>query len=687
MLRNVLIPIYLFIAIFAIVSCQPESDSVDAEPYADIDRDILAQILMLEDQRNPDMETFGPLLTDDNPSVRARACLALGRIGNLAAADPFREDVEEILASDEDPGVRAMAAFALGEAEEHDSVAALTEAISDDDSEVRAYASEALGKVGETDDAETLVPLITDDPAIEVREVTLLSSWRLNSERTAEAAFNLLKEGSMQLKKSAAFHLSRNTASSSMPWDAEVFRRMTADSDPEMRKYAARLIVHMDDPEVSGPVIRNLLADDEIPVKVNAWRTASRVGFPVAAKTMMDTLNMKNAHMQLTVLQSVGPVLQNISANSAELFESYQPVIERITEFVDTPDGAIAAAAVQALSFDFEGNPLPSMLSELLADERIPVRTYALAFAAASGYSDFDGVLASALQDSSSQVRMAAVNILRNRNDEKTQARFIDLLNDDDPVIVSVAASRFQQGPVRDALDPLINAYERFKEDSNIEAVQGILQALAAYPSFEKARNALKDALENSPSRVVREHAAASLVSQMGPEVFEHVGPAEATKELDFYRNAVDTVRKYPGLKVTTTRGSFSYRFKTEQATLTANNVISLARKNYFDGITIHRVIPDFVAQMGCPRGDGWGGPGYDIRCEINTLRYERGAVGMALSGKDTGGSQWFITLSPQHHLDGGYTIFATMTEGMEVADSLLPGDKIISVELVEETE
>jgi cyclophilin family peptidyl-prolyl cis-trans isomerase len=91
-------------------------------------------------------------------------------------------------------------------------------------------------------------------------------------------------------------------------------------------------------------------------------------------------------------------------------------------------------------------------------------------------------------------------------------------------------------------------------------------------------------------------------------------------------------------------------------------------------------VVPDFVVQGGDPRGDGSGGPGYAIRDEINRLRYDRGALGMALSGPDTGGSQFFITLSPQPHLDGGYTVFGHVIAGDEVLDQIRLGDRIEKV-------
>jgi cyclophilin family peptidyl-prolyl cis-trans isomerase len=135
---------------------------------------------------------------------------------------------------------------------------------------------------------------------------------------------------------------------------------------------------------------------------------------------------------------------------------------------------------------------------------------------------------------------------------------------------------------------------------------------------------------------------------------------------------------------LTTSKGTFTIDLAPEDAPLTVDNFIKLARGRYFNGVDVHRVVPNFVMQDGDPRGDGNGGPGWSIRCEINTLSYDRGAVGMALSGKDTGGSQWFVTHSPQPHLDGGYTVFGRVNEkDMKVVDNIVRGDKIISVKIV----
>ena len=107
---------------------------------------------------------------------------------------------------------------------------------------------------------------------------------------------------------------------------------------------------------------------------------------------------------------------------------------------------------------------------------------------------------------------------------------------------------------------------------------------------------------------------------------------------------------------------------------------MQLARRGFYDGLAFHRVVPDFVVQGGDPRGDGYGGPGYSLRCEINAHRFQRGAVGVALAGKDTGGSQLFITHSSQPQLDGRYTVVGQLASGLEVLDALQAGDRMLKV-------
>jgi cyclophilin family peptidyl-prolyl cis-trans isomerase len=132
---------------------------------------------------------------------------------------------------------------------------------------------------------------------------------------------------------------------------------------------------------------------------------------------------------------------------------------------------------------------------------------------------------------------------------------------------------------------------------------------------------------------------------------------------------------------INTVRGPIRIELFGSDAPLTVWNFLTLARSGFYRNTRFHRVVPNFVAQDGDPRGDGNGGPGYAIRDEMNPRRYERGAVGMALSGPDTGGSQYFITHSAQPHLDGHYTVFGRVARGYDVLDKIVQGDLIMRVD------
>jgi cyclophilin family peptidyl-prolyl cis-trans isomerase len=132
-----------------------------------------------------------------------------------------------------------------------------------------------------------------------------------------------------------------------------------------------------------------------------------------------------------------------------------------------------------------------------------------------------------------------------------------------------------------------------------------------------------------------------------------------------------------PHVYIDTAKGTIQIELAVIDAPVTVQNFIELATKGFFNALTWHRVVGNFVIQDGDPRGDSEGSPGYTIRDELNEMPYLRGTVGMALDWQDTGGSQFFITHSPQPHLDARYTAFGHVVAGMEVVDQLQQGDAI----------
>jgi len=133
---------------------------------------------------------------------------------------------------------------------------------------------------------------------------------------------------------------------------------------------------------------------------------------------------------------------------------------------------------------------------------------------------------------------------------------------------------------------------------------------------------------------------------------------------------------------ISTEKGNFTVELYSQQAPGTVENFVKLANAKFYDGLTFHRCIPNFVIQGGCPDGTGRGGPGYNIKCETvgNPHKHVRGALSMAHAGKDTGGSQFFVVRQPQPHLDGKHTVFGQVTDNVDLVDTIAEGDKIISI-------
>jgi cyclophilin family peptidyl-prolyl cis-trans isomerase len=157
----------------------------------------------------------------------------------------------------------------------------------------------------------------------------------------------------------------------------------------------------------------------------------------------------------------------------------------------------------------------------------------------------------------------------------------------------------------------------------------------------------------------------------------------------------IDASKQYFATVKMANGGEFVIQLYADKAPITVNSFVFLAREGYFDGITFHRVLKDFMAQGGDPTGTGGGGPGYEFVNEDSDLKFDKaGVVAMANAGRDTNGSQFFITFGPQEYLNGGYTIFGQVTSGMEVVQNIrlrnpeenpsYPGDAIESITITE---
>jgi cyclophilin family peptidyl-prolyl cis-trans isomerase len=285
-----------------------------------------------------------------------------------------------------------------------------------------------------------------------------------------------------------------------------------------------------------------------------------------------------------------------------------------------------------------------SLLGELANEADPRVQAPALQALAKVGASDIDARIAAALEAPDFNLRATAA---------------------------SLTATRKTAG----AAERLASAYTRGLSDANSSARAAAIDALAKLGK-DAAAPTLQAALGDSDWAV--RMRAADLLHKLGDADAQPKRPAPLRFAADYYESPALLRPPYsPHAFIETKYGTIEIELNVVEAPLATQSFVALARKGYFNGMRIHRVVPNFVVQAGDDRGDGAGGPGYSLRDELSPLPYVRGTVGMALDGKDSGGSQFFVTVSPQPHLNGDYAVFGQVVRGMEFVDQLTMWDVI----------
>jgi len=265
-------------------------------------------------------------------------------------------------------------------------------------------------------------------------------------------------------------------------------------------------------------------------------------------------------------------------------------------------------------------------------------------------------------------------------------ALYIEKLANPDPAVRAAALRGLQRRANPADFEVLLHAYARAQRDTQRTAIMAAVDALGALVRQNvPVQRSFFLRFPKPTDPLLRQR----IIDRIGASDWGPVRPID-TQQMPEYYHAVahrfwhpDSAQIRPRVRIRTAAGDIVLELIPQEAPLTVINFLKLAERGYFNGGRWHRVVPNFVLQDGDPRGDGSGGPGTVIRDEINRRRYLRGALGMALSGPDTGGSQFFITHAPQPHLDGGYTIFGQVSEGMDIADRVVQDDPIISIEVI----
>ena len=661
----------------------------------------IGTLLRLEDQRRLVDDAGASLLdlvTDADAHVRRRAALAIGRVGRVGSDTGSDAGTAALVTAlgDADESVRAEAAFALGLLRSTSAVGALTSALADSQPNVRARAADALALILEPASATAadaaapagkptaassaaaaiaasanncpavLAPIAADDQSwpisadVDACRAAILATARLRS-FDALSRIVLSVEGKPVSSwwpvayalqrvrdKRAADALTQLINADGVSTTAFVFRglgdygdrravgaaratavRKTAES--RLRVAAIDMLARLKDTD-SVPLLQQLVADKvtEPNVLITATSALGQIGDPKAFDVLADRFNHPWAPMRAATMAAAAKL-------DPEAF------LLLVSGLAPDKDWTVRAALATTLG-SLDRDRVTSLVSELSKDADARVQAPALDALARLNPPDLDARLAAALDAADFNVRATAATLVGQRKTAGGAAL-------------------------------LAAAYTRGQTDANEGARGAAVDAIARFGK-DAASDTLHAALKDSDWSIRLK--AAALLRTLGEGDAQPARPAPQRLPAEYFESAALLRPQYsPHAFVETKYGTIEIELNVVDAPLATESFVALARKGYFNGIRIHRVVPNFVVQAGDDRGDGAGAPGYTLRDELSPLPYLRGTMGMALGGPDTGGSQFFITVSPQPHLEGKYAVFGKVVRGMEIVDQLTLYDVI----------
>ncbi len=637
-----------------------------APRFASFD-DAEAALVTIEDRRAFDQGVLASAASSQDPAIRARAALAAGRIGLDRG-----ESILVPLLADRSPDVRASAAFACQIVGDPRLTSDLLPLLSDADARVASAAAGAVGALGRGDGEDALVAAADRAASPEPRASILLSLWRFGDPASAAAAGKYASDPDVKVRAAAVYVLSRKPIETSQA----ALTAAVSDGDPYVASLAARGL--------------GLLAKKDSIAALGAALDSGKPALQTNALAALETILEKNPgavvaqDRKARILAMAGDANPNLAIPALVLLRQFEStdrevrqrlwsialtgqgrrrqiaivsVVAALREHAKaaldaaakSPDPALRAVAAETLAYLPAAQAAPYR-SALAADREVVVRLAVIASLKTSAAVRENRTLVnSALTDPDAGVRAAAVEAVSLLDEPSV----LPLLSD------ALSRSRADSSP--DAAIAVIAACERLRSDPG------------ARPIVESAYHQGKTLVARLARRSLMQSFRVDRASLPPPEYKTGRSPAD-------YEALLAEAHQPLQARVQTQRGEFVIRLAGREAPLTVANFLKLARSKFFDGVAIHRVVPNFVLQDGDPTGTGNGGPGYEIRDELNPLSFDTGTVGMALSGPDTGGSQWFVTHSPQPHLNALYTVFGRVVAGQDVVDRIEQGDRITSV-------
>jgi len=637
------------------------------------------------------------MLLATDPALRARAAFALGSVQEPSTFTILASRLQ----SEQDVAVRRDIAFAIGQLNNESSVPILVDALAQEtERDVRYRILEALGKVGSASASEALLSadVLTDEEPLRVFALAVSGAvFNVDHADSRDLLFSKLDDSNPDIRVAAAYYFGRVTDTSL--WSSRVSRlREVLDLFAEDDPAALYLIVALgrlgDDSDV-GRLIRWAGVVQDWRVRAEAIAGLSgRESQPEVLGVLLNSLDDPSEHVAVRAASSIAS-------------RNHPPeIITRIKSWIgsDLGRGSVTEPLLQLLGRQNEGPFVFNWLDALNSDDSAGWKVGVAALSQVRGTEALQR-LSEAAQSSYPEVNTAAVEALARRwsgDRQNAELRrvyyeiFAGAVQSDDASVYRTGLEMLTDPLFGEfgSAEVLADVYREFAAESEIREAIEIL-GLIAITGDPDAHLILREALGH-PSGLIRRTAAIELERLTGEVSTVDIGsddglelpPEVLPATLDYDPTRIDWrylggLGEAPELVTETTQGRIRIRMFTEHAPHTVQTIARLSEEGRYDGVAFHRVIPNFVVQGGDVEGLlGMGSPGFEITTELNGIPFQRGSVGMARLGKDTEGSQFFIAHTMLPHLDGGYTAFGWVVEGMDIVDRITQDDLILSAKV-----
>jgi cyclophilin family peptidyl-prolyl cis-trans isomerase len=650
-------------------------------------------ILRIQDRRSVHDGKLVSLLSDGDALVRRRAYLAYGSIQDSTALSLLVRGL-----TDSDIQVQEAAAFAIGQTGAGLSLSRRAELEHDllwnrvPTTQVPDQLIEEIGRFGTAEGLQDLVIRVGNvyPRRFEGGMTMAIARFAIRG-ITDPGAVRYLIAGlktTDPVAWQAVYALQRIGDHAETRAELEHLVLLRQNQDPLVRMNLATLLGKVRETRVAKePLIRLASTDSDWRVRVAALR--SLAGYPVASDPeVLDVYRRAfsdgNVHVALTAIAA----LRSSDISSADTSGNAREVLLQLGRMVTNPDNAYAwqyqaeaantlAALLRSGAFRYFASfawPNPNLHADMLR---------ALG---STGAAEASTPLLASLDDESAITRCGALEGLStlaslrpaDRDLRKTtRAALPGMCENDDVAVVATAAGMLADSLFADqqSATVLLGLLTRLRGPDDIEALLEVIKGLGTLGDNRAVPQMIE--LLGQSERSIASPVASALRQLTGTDYAGRIVDREpffTDFDFSYLRSLPDTIP----VTISTARGEIAAELYKELAPFTIMSMLKLsAQRGYFRGLTFHRVVPNFVIQGGCPRGDGWGGPGYTLRSEFSTARYFTGTIGIASAGKDTEGSQFFITHSPQPHLDGRYTIIGRVTDGQQIVDSIQRDDRL----------